>query len=304
MCFAVVQKLGPRTALHFITSVVPQKLILPKHHQQQTNMAFTTKNNLRSFTTRTGSVKHLKDTQPSRRALFERAKSESALRSGADLKSRKVGTRQQSLRRLYSKDPQKIDLSMSTRSASGPERMLPANLFLTSHKSKNKYHEESILGRRELFSRAKSEPILPHTTDLQPYQAKAHRRYSCRSDSKQPDYIKVVATNSLLDVSIQGRKTSPIDLTLEKCASVHVESLLEAVDHQSSGPPLRKLAGSSRFLPPEDTVNAPPTISEALDDMGLFDEEEGKEENDSYSVDDPLSLDSGSRHSHQCLHFL
>lgn len=267
-------------------------------------MALTTETNLRSFTTRSGSVKHLKDTQPSRRFLFERAKSESALRSGADLKSQNYASRHRSSHRLYSADLenglQKIDLSWSRRS-SGPERMLPANLFVNSNKSRNKYHG-SLSGRRELMvTRANSEPIFQHTSDLRPYQEKAQRRFSCRSDSKQLHYINVVAKNSLLDVSIQGQETS-FDLTSETSESAHFESLLYVVDHQPSGSPLRKLAGSTRLLAPEDAVDTALTISEALNDMGLFDEEEEKEVND--SIDDPLSLDPGSRHSHQCLHFL
>lgn len=124
---------------------------------------------------------------------------------------------------------------------------------------------------------------------------KAPRRHSGEPDTdcRRPQSDKVVPTCP------QSSVTRPLDLTAAEYANKSAcsgGSFHNRVGHQPTRRPPPKLTGSG--CSPKEAVKAAIKLSEALETMGLFDEEEEK---DSDFFDDPLRLDSSA--GHQSAHF-
>ena len=212
-------------------------------------MASASNADLRSHTKRAGSSKHLRDALPGRRACFERAKSESRLFCGADLKPRS---------KLTALERQNSFCMRSKSRLPREEGMLPSNLFAQTLQSMGgiKEEEENNRGmsnrKQDLLTRANSERNIKCDADLAPMrQIKAKRRHLCQQSSKTSPVACDVSQNDSLvmpvcsssNVSNPSRR-KPFDLI----CLVSVQWL--TIGSQPSGLLPAELAGAHFFLWP------------------------------------------------------
>lgn len=176
------------------------------------------------------------------------------------------------------------------------QTMLPASLQIRSSFSKveglrrKKSEEGSDQSRRACFERAKSEPVLHSTTLLSINRTSRSNAHAGRINAVSPsDFKAPVCSQS--NVSRPTRRGSVEFATSAQSGCLGSFQKTPLTNLAA----LPRLAGS-RCSNSRETVKVALILSEALDGMGLFDEDEDEEH--SFASDDPLSLNS-SCHSLQ-----
>ena len=232
-------------------------------------MGFHSETNLTHATTTGDRTKHLKDTRPSRRRRFERAKSESTLHHVAFSRNQC-----QDILRANAKIQPKLGGSLLKHSSS-QGNLLPPCLFAPQKHSKTRKQKSCLLSLKKgkRLARSNSEPLLVRTPSLKQHQGKTLLRHSYQLDSKKAPCSNLFSKSFAVDPTFvsspkQNKSFDP------KPRHVGCMSCSREIFDQP-WKQISKTVGSQ--IPTTEAVEAALKLSEILDGMGFFDEDEENE---------------------------